>query len=208
MKHPTSFSAKLFACLLMTILPACTMNIAGCQHPLTVDQVVGIADGYLEGALPFLDQAPAIAADLRLLDPALADQIEKWAPIIRTNAQNAIALGKGYLAAPSGDNYQKLLNAVDALGQTVNQQVLSAAKITNPASQQKVLALLGLVATGIHLSVALLKQHATSSQINNLPAIARVDFRKVRPYLNRGYAHDQLAAQGFDANAVLASVGM
>lgn len=202
------YKPRPIVALLTSLALLMCVPLAGCfggKEPVQVVQDVVTA---LNNSLPYIGQAPALAADLRVLDPQIADAVQAFAPIVKANVENAIKIGNDYIARPSGDVYQQLLNAADALVAQVDNQVLQAARITNPLSQQKVLVFLGFIATGLHIVLGLLKQYASKSQIRNMPKTAHVDFDRVKPYLNRDYATQQLAAMHYDAGRVLQAYGM
>jgi hypothetical protein len=126
---------------------------------------------------------------------------------------NALTTGKAYLAKPSGDGYQNLLNAVDALTQTTDKQTLAASRVTNTQSQSKTLAILTVGSIGAHALLTLLEQKATSAQLSKMPAItARVSFDQIKEIFHKQVDKEmvcsELARKGYDPNAVLAQVGL
>ncbi|HEY2496543.1 MAG TPA: hypothetical protein VGK24_05700, partial [Candidatus Angelobacter sp.] len=85
-----------------------------------------------------------------------------------------------------------------------------AAKISNPQSQAKVLAILTLASVSLHATVTILKQKASKAQLKAMPVItARVDFNKqIAPLIDREFARSQIAAAGYYPDRVMAAAGL
>lgn len=188
------FAPKSALAVLLIASTLC-MGTTGCsQNPTqTVQNVVNV----LSQVKAYVDSTQALLPGLQSLDPALASEVQEYAELGSTNLANLIAIGNAYLAAPSSDKYQQLLNGVDSFTAGIDTTVLQAAKIANPNTQHTVLIVLGLADTGAHLAVSLLKQYASSSQLKAMPKTAQVDFDLIKPFIVPDYARAQLASMGY-----------
>jgi hypothetical protein len=189
--------------LFMFLLP-----VAGCGTPAqTVQQAITI----FESGKSYVQAAQSLLPELQQVNPELAKEVNEYSKLAGVSLDNLIAVGNAYLAKPSGDNYQAILNGVDALAATIDARVLAAARITNPQSRDKIMAILAIAATSAHVVVGLLQQRATQKQLKAMPVIAgRVSFKEIRPYLDRREAERELIALGASmtySDYVLAQAG-
>jgi hypothetical protein len=163
----------------------------------------------LKNIQPIIKDAENLATVYAQLDPALSAAILEYTKLADDNITSLLKIGNDYLARPSADNYQALLNGVDAFAASIDAKVLEAARISNPQTQQKILMLLALAATIIHIAVGILQQHASAKQLKTMPKLTgRVRFEQIKPYLDRAYARAELARMGYDADAALSAFGM
>lgn len=179
----------------------------GCNQSPT--EIVGKVVAGLQDVQEYVQQAKQLAVVYQQLDPPLAQEVGEYAALADQNLASLITIGNNYLAKPSADTYQALLNGVDAFVQSVDQKVLLAAKISNPQTQQKVLTIIALAATGAHIVLGLLEQNANKKQLKAMPkAGMRVSFEEVRPYLDRTYAAAELTKMGYEGDKTLERVGL
>lgn len=97
-----------------------------------------------------------VGALVSALDPALALFVQAFIAAFNGAATLVVAQAKAYLANPTTTVLATLSQAAVTFQQTVNTQILAAAKITNPASQQLALTALNGVATVINGIIALI----------------------------------------------------
>lgn len=191
------------AVLLIAVM--CTVGVTGCSGNQT--QAVQKAVGVISQIKDYVDSAQALIPGLQSVDPALAAEVQEYSQLASVNLGNLINIGNAYLQKPSGDQYQVLLNGVDAFAAGIDATTLKAAKISNPNTQQKVLVILGLASTAAHVAVDLLREYATSAQKKAMPAIAnRVSFDQIRPYLNPEAARETLAGLGYSQHEIDAAM--
>jgi hypothetical protein len=201
----TKAGTALMLCFAMIVLPFTT----GCTQAQVVDAMQKVDTG-LKIAKGILPQASLISQELQQADPAAAEYfaplLEKAGPAL----DKLIAATDAYIANPGSDAYQAVLNGVDAFTAQVDQAALGTAGIKNPQSQAKVIAWIALFSTGLHVTLGILDSYATSKQKKAVPAVsARVTFDQIRPFLNRSYAHDELAQMGYsNPDQVLAYAGL
>jgi hypothetical protein len=195
----------LMLCFALVTLPLTT----GCTQAQAVDAMQKVDTG-LKIAKGILPQASLISQELQTADPAAA---EYFAPLLQKAGpalDKLIAATEAYIANPGNDAYQAVLNGVDAFTAQVDQAALGTAGIKNPQSQAKVVAWIALFSTGLHVTLGILDAYASSKQKKAVPAVsARVTFDQIRPFLNRSYAHDELAQMGYSNPAqILAYAGL
>ncbi len=99
-----------------------------------------------------------------------------------------VAQAKAYLANPSASVLAQLQAAVVAFQQQVNASLLSAAKITNPNSQQHVLNALNAVGTVVSSILALVESISGKATVAAMAAHSTIKLAAVRPYLDEGEA--------------------
>lgn len=180
------------------VLVATVPFLSGCQ-PQTATEVVTKVEKQLRNIQPYLDQAEALATEFREIDPAAADEVIGLVEYAKPVMAKVIDGCDVFLSKPSGDNYQVLLNAADAITAGVDAKTLNISHIKNSASRTRALLISGLIDTGLHVIVGVLEQNASKSQIKAMPKIAgRADFEQVRPFLNRPFAEQEIAALGYD----------
>lgn len=193
-----------FALISMPLMTGCTYNQA------EVVAAVQKVDTGLKIAKGILPQANLILQELQQVDPEAA---EYFAPLLQKAdplLTKLIAASDNYIANPGADAYQALLNGVDSFTAQVDQAALDTVNIKNQKSQAKVVGWIAFFATGLHVSLGILNAYATSKQKKAVPAVsARVSFDQIRPFLNRSYAHDELAQMGYsNPDQLLAYAGL
>lgn len=206
MKSNRTLAQKCLSIGLMAMMAFLPLITTGCGSPT---EIVQQAVNVFQTGKGFVSSAQALLPELQQLNPALAKEVAEYADFANANLDNLIVAGNAYLAKPSGDKYQNILNAVDALTASIDGKVLAAAKITNPQSQHRVLAILTLASVSSHGILTLLQQRASKAQVKAMPTIAaRVTLEQIRPYLDLNYAREQIAARGYDPDKVLTLAGL
>ena len=207
MKINRTFAQKCTSIALMALMAVLPIAMTGCG---SATEVVQQAVNAFQAGKSLVATAQALVPELQTINPELAKEVSEYATFAGANLDSLITVGNAYLAAPSGDKYQNILNAADALTASVDSRVLAAAKITNPQSQARVLAVLTVASVSLHATLTILKASASKSQVKAMPAItARVDFQKeIVPLVDRAYAREQIAAHGYNADMVFLAAGM
>jgi hypothetical protein len=134
---------------------------------------------------PTLQSAVAtVDATAALLDPNAAP-IFTAATVGFDAASSALAAqAKAYLANPNATVLAQLQTAVVTFQQTVNAALLQAAKITNPASQQKALADINVVATAVNAILALVISISSKAAVAAMAAQSTIKLAAVQSYLD------------------------
>lgn len=196
----------LMLCFAIVLVP---MGMTGCTYSQAqVTGAVQKVEAGLKDAQAQLPAANLLISELQIVDPNAAT-----IPLFVVNTAQAslpklIAACDAYLANPSPDTYQAILNLADALAAQVDQQGLAILKIQNPQSQLKAIASVAIVTTGLHVVLGVLQQFASSKQVKAVPAqSAHVSLSEMRPLINREYARSELTHMGYNADAALASAG-
>ncbi|HEV7676228.1 MAG TPA: hypothetical protein VGQ12_16980 [Candidatus Angelobacter sp.] len=197
---------KCLSLSLALFMAMSSMVMVGCGSPV---EIVQQAVGVFQTSKGIVASAQALLPELQQLNPELAKEVAEYAGLANANLDNLIAAGNAYIAKPSGDKYQNILNAVDALTASVDAKVLAAAKITNPQAQHRVLAILTLASVSSHAILTLLQQRASKAQVKAMPVIAaRADFEKVKQLIDQGYVRSEITKAGYNADVVMAAAGL
>ena len=207
------FKSQIAMLLVWALVCLSVPMMTGCTSKTPVEIAQDAVTGFTLGKT-YVADARALLPQITTLNPELAKIVDQFSTIADQNLDSLIKLGNAYVALPSGDTYQALLNGVDAIVATVNASVLSVAKVTNPDSQAKVLAVMTVAASILQGVLVLLKQKANAAQLKAVPKIAgRIEFKQIKPYLNREYARQQLKSRpelrtmGYSADDILQTAG-
>lgn len=193
-------------CFALVLVP---MGMTGCTYSQAqVTAAVQHVEAGLKDAQAQLPAANLLISELQIVDPNASTLPRVVVDLVTAASPKLIAACDTYLANPSADAYQALLNGVDALTEQIDQQALAMLKIENPQSQLKAVAGIAFAVTGFHVVLGVLQQFASSKQTKAVPAqTAHVSLDQVRPFINREYARHELADMGYDADAALAAYG-
>jgi hypothetical protein len=168
----------LIAVLLGFTIPAAT----GCSEATIAQNIVNWT--------PALESTAATAAaTFSVLQPQDAALVGAGLLAFNTGANLVDAQAKAYLANPSATVLQQLQTAVVTFQQQVNATLLSAAKITNPQSQQTVTAAVNAVSTVINSIFALI------AGIKGNTITAMVTNKTVTLAMTKAYRDDELAVE-------------
>ena len=105
-----------------------------------------------------------------------------------------VAQAKAYLANPSATVLAQLQAAVVAFQQQVNASLLSAAKITNPASQAHVTSTINEVATIVTAMLSLVASISSKTAVAQMASQSTIKLAAVRPYLDESKAVAMVAS--------------
>jgi hypothetical protein len=174
-----SSTQKLGAIMLCMVLASCSFQ-TGCSAKTAAQDIVNWT--------PTLQSAvAAVDATASVLAPQGA-AIFAAATVGFDAASNVIAAqAKAYLANPNATLLSELQTAVSTFQQSVNAAVLQAAKITDPASQQKALADIGAVGTIVNTILSVIVSVSGKAAVAQMASRSTIKLAQVQPYLNRQY---------------------
>jgi len=177
----TNSTVKLGAWMLISLTLLGTMPMVGC----TQKQKITVAQEIVNWAPVFISTADTVNAAVEALDPAtilvlrpLTLAIDTFGPQFQIAAQN-------YLANPNQTTLQVLQALIVQIQQNTNTALLTAAKITNPASQATATRNINLVATIANTLLALVQSISTKAQVAQMATGVHVTLAQVRPYLDQ-----------------------
>jgi hypothetical protein len=136
---------------------------------------------------PTLQSAVAtVNATASVLDPADAPIFKAATTGFDAACNTLVAQARAYLANPNAGVLTQLQTAVVTFQQQVNTALLQAAKITNPASQQKALADINVVATAVDAILALVTSISNKSAVARMAAQSKIKLSSVQPLRDEG----------------------
>jgi hypothetical protein len=194
--------AKIGTSMLCIALVLGVFFTTGCSYSqaevVVAVQKVEIGLKTAKGILP---AASTIAQELAQTGNAeAAEYLNNFVSVADPALDKLIAASETYIGNPGNDNYQALLNGLDAFTSQVDQQALKLAGLKNPQSQQKAVAWIALVSTSAHVVLAIAENYATNKQKKATAAAAvtaRLRFDQIRPFLKRDYARQELSTMGY-----------
>jgi len=143
---------------------------------------------------PTLQSAVAtVDATAAVLDPAAVPIFTAATAGFDAASNTLVAQAKAYLANPSAGVLAQLQTAVITFQQQVNAALLQAARITNPASQQKALADINVVATAVNAILALVNSISSKVAVAQMAQQSTIKLASVQPLLDEGSAAVLLA---------------
>lgn len=181
-----STQAKLSAWLLIALLIPLPW-IEGCTAKSVAQNIVNWTPS-LQSAVTTVDSTAA------LLDSADAAVFAAATQGFDAASNLLVTQAKAYLANPSATTLQQLQAQVVTFEQNVNAALLTAAKITNSASQQRALTAIQAVATITTTILALVESVSSKAAVKQMAAQSGVKLAMVEPYLNNSRAAEIVAA--------------
>lgn len=164
-------------CLSLVFAP-----IVGCTQQQKVDVAQEIVNW-----TPALTSAVNTAGGLvETLDPPSALIITPTLAAINALSPQLVAAAKTYLANPSQTTVQLMQALIVQLQNNVNTALLSAAKITNPQSQQKATTAINGIATVVNSLLALIEGVSSKTQVAAMSQQVTVRLAQVRLLLDQG----------------------
>jgi hypothetical protein len=170
--------------LIALLLPSLFMT--GCSGVSVAQDIVNWTPT-LQSAVATVDATAAV------LDPAAAPIFTAAIVGFDAASNTLVAQAKAYLANPNASVLAQLQTAVVAFQQQVNASLLQAAKITNPASQQKALADINVVATAVNAILALVSSISSRAAVARMASQSTIKLASVQPLLDEGQAAALLA---------------
>jgi hypothetical protein len=176
----SSSTARLSAWLLIALLVPLPW-LQGCTRAGVARDIVNWTPS-LQSAVATVDSTVALLAPADA--PALAAATAGF-----DAASNLLAAqAKAYLDDPSASTLTKLQAQVVSFQQQVNAALLAAARIVNPASQQRATVALQAVATVVGSILALLQSVSTQDDVARMAAGSTIKLAAVEPYLDNARA--------------------
>lgn len=169
-------TVKLGVWALIALLLSATMA-TGCSGASAAENIVN-------WTLALQSAVAAVDSTASVLDPAAAPIFTAATAGFDAASNTLVAQAKAYLANPTAGILAQLQTAVVTFQQQVNAALLAAAKITNPASQQKALADINAVATVVNSILALVESISSKAAVARMAAQSTIKLTAVRPYLD------------------------
>lgn len=183
----TGSTEKLGVWMLIAILLAGTMPIAGCSGKMVAQEIVNWTPA-LQNAVATVDSTAS------LLDSADETVFAAATTGFDAASNLLVAQAKAYLANPSATVLAQLQAAVVAFQQQVNASLLSAVKITNTNSQTHVLNAINAVATAVLAILALVASISSKAAVTRMASQSAIKLSTVRSYLDENKAAAMVAA--------------
>jgi hypothetical protein len=161
--------------------------VSGCSETSVAQNIVNWTPA-LESAVATVDSTAA------LLAPADAPVFAAATAGFDAASNLLVAQAKAYLANPSASVLAQLQAAVVIFQQQVNASLLSAAKITNPASQQSVLNAINAVGTVVLAMLALVQSVSSKVAVARMASQSTIKLATVRPYMDESKAVAMVAS--------------
>ena len=182
----SSATAKLGVWALIALLLPLPLA-GGCSGTTVAQQIVNWTPA-LQSAVAVVDSTASV------LDPSAAPIFNAATAGFDAASNTLASEAKAYLSNPNATVLAQLQTAIVTFQQQVNASLLSAAKIVNPASQQKALADVNAVATVVNAMLALVESVSSKAAVARMAAAATIKLAAVKPYLNEGQAAEMVAA--------------
>lgn len=183
----TGSTEKLGVWMLIAILLAGTMPMAGCSGKTVAQEIVNWTPA-LQSAVATVDSTAS------LLDSADSAVFAAATTGFDAASNLLVAQAKAYLANPSASVLAQLQAAVVAFQQQVNASLLSAVKITNTNSQTHVLNAINAVATAVIAILALVASISSKAAVTRMTSQSTIKLSTVRSYLDENKAAAMVAA--------------
>jgi hypothetical protein len=179
-------TAKLGAwALIALLLPLPLMG--GCTGTTVAQEIVNWTPA-LQSAVATVNSTGA------LLAPADATTFIAATAGFDAASNLLVSQAKAYLAKPNANLLAQLQSQVVTLQQQVNAALLSAARITNPSSQQHVLVAIQGVGTIVSAILALVQSISSRTAVAQMAAASTIKLSVVQPYINEDTAAGIVAA--------------
>jgi hypothetical protein len=173
-------TTKLGAWALIALLLTAPFQV-GCSGQSAAQDIVNWT--------PTLQSAVAtVDATASVLDPAAAPIFAAATAGFDAASNTLVTQAKAYLANPNAGVLAQLQTAVVTFQQQVNTSLLQAAKITNPASQQKAVADLNVVATAVNAILSLVNSISSKAAVARMAQQSTIKLASVQPLLDEGKA--------------------
>jgi len=167
----------------------------GCAGTSVAQDIVNWTPS-LQSAVATVDSAAA------LLAPADAPVFSAATVGFDAASNLLVVQAKAYLANPGATTLAQLQTQVVTFEQQVNEALLAAAKIVNPASQQHALAVIQAVATIVTAILALVQSISSKVAVARMAAESGIKLAAVQSYLNRAQAARMVAVHYHEPVAI------
>jgi hypothetical protein len=179
-------TTKLGAWALIALLLTAPFT-SGCSGQSVAQNIVNWTPT-LQSAVATVDATAAV------LDPASAPIFAAATVGFDAASNTLVAQAKAYLANPNAGVLAQLQTAVVTFQQQVNASLLQAARISNPASQQKALADINVVATAVNAILALVNTISSKAAVARMASQSTIKLASVRSLLDEGKAATMVAS--------------
>lgn len=176
----SSSTSRLGVWMLIALLLQLTLA-SGCSQTTVAKNIV--------------NWTPTLQSAVATVDATAAQLDPKDAPIFAaaTVGFNAasdllVAQAQAYLADPSASVLAQMQTQVVAFQQQVNAALLQAARIVNPASQQRALTSIQAVATAVTAILALIQSLSSKQAVAKMAAASTIKIAAVRPFIDNAAA--------------------
>jgi hypothetical protein len=176
----TGSTARLGAWALIALLLPLPFA-SGCSGATVAQDIVNWTPA-LTSAVAVVDSTASV------LDPASAPIFAAATVGFDAASGVLVAQAKAYLASPNATVLAQLQKAVVIFQQQVNSSLLSAARITNPGSQQKAMVDINAVATVVNAMLALVQSISSKAAVAQMAAASTIKLAELQPYLNHSTA--------------------
>jgi len=188
-------TAKLGAWMLIALLLPLPW-LQGCTGTGVAQDIVNWTPS-LQSAVATVDSTAA------LLAPADAPAFAAATAGFDAASSVLVTQAKAYLANPTAGALAQLQTQIVALQQQVNAALLTAAHISNPASQTHALAAVQGVATIVSAILALVQSVSSKAQLAEMAGQSTIKLAAVRAYLDDGQS-TQIVAAHYDEPVAVA----
>lgn len=144
---------------------------------------------------------PTLQSAVATVDTTAAQLDPKDAPIFTaatvgfSAASNLlVAQAQAYLDNPSASTLAQMQTQVVIFQQQVNAALLQAARIVNPASQQRALTSIQAVATAVTAILALIQSISSKQDVAQMAAASTIKLATLRPFIDNSAAASVVAA--------------
>jgi hypothetical protein len=161
--------------------------LGGCSGTAVAQNIVAWTPA-LQSAVASVDSAGAV------ISPDDAPVYSKATAGFDAAAELLIAQAKAYLANPSAGTLAQMQEQVVVLQQRVNEAILQAARIVNPASQQHALAAIQAVGTVATVMLALVQSVSSKAAVAKMAEASTVKMSTVLPMVDQRRAAEMVAA--------------
>lgn len=182
----TSSTAKLAVWMLIVLLLPLPW-LEGCTGTSVAQDIVNWTPS-LQSAVTTVDSTAA------LLAPADAPAFMAATAGFDVASNLLANQAKAYLANPTASGLAQLQAQIVTLQQQVNSALLSAARISNSASQTHALAAIQAVSTIVTAILALVESVSSKAQVAQMAAHSTIKLAVVRPYIDGPQAARMVAA--------------
>lgn len=185
---PSSTSRLAVWMLIVLLLPLPWLE--GCSGTSVAQDIVNWTPS-LQSAVATVDSTAALLApaDLAVFSAATTGF---------DAASNLLAAqAKAYLASPTASALAQLQSQVVTFQQQVNAALLSAARISDSASQTHAIATIQAVSTIVTAILALVQTASSQAQVAQMAAHSTIKFAEVAPYLDQSQSA-QIIAEHYD----------
>jgi hypothetical protein len=185
-------NAKIGVLMLCVLLVSGMMPLAGCSGVTVAQDIVNWTPA-LQAAVATVDSTAS------LLAPADAPVFVAATVGFDAASNLLVAQAKAYLANPTASILTQLQTQAVTFQQQVNAALLAAGRITDPASQQHAVSVVGAVTTIVSAILALVSSISSKAAVARMAAQSTIKLAQVEPLLDLDQAALIVAAHNGSA---------